>query len=74
MRRIRQNVPKIRKREVKSERRMFRFTRSNRSQLKNLSKRYDTDESKVVDILVEVSRLPEFVKLLDRYVSEQYAV
>lgn len=73
--------PKVKIKETKSEKRMFRFTPSNRKQLDDLNTRWgggeddkaSCDISKVMDILVEASKKPEVLQLLDRYVSETYS-
>ena len=67
------NPPQIKDRETKSEKRLFRYTPSVKEQLAKLSRRYNTDVSKVFDILVETSHTPEFISLLDKYVSENYS-
>ena len=70
--------PKLKKRETKTEGRMFRFTPSNRAQLDVLSSRYGgkergCDVSKVMDIMLEASKEPEFLKFFDKYIQEHYS-
>lgn len=65
--------PKVVKRETKSKKRLFRFSPSNGAQLEFLSERYGADVSKVFDILIESSRDPAILGLLDRYIAENYS-
>ncbi len=70
--------PKMKRRETKTERRLFRLTPSNRAQLESLSERWGgkesgCDVSKVVDILIEASRGVQFVNLLDKFVADNHS-
>jgi len=63
--------PKIKKRETKTKSRLFRFTESNYKRLEKLAGRYDTDVSKIMDLLIEVSNIRDFEKALDKYVVQR---
>lgn len=66
-------IPKVRKRETKTKSRLFRFTQSNYEKLEGLATRYDTDVSKIMDLLVEVTAVPKFETLFDQYISQRFA-
>ncbi len=62
--------PKFRPKETKSCKRMFRFTEKNWRQLNSLAKRYGTNVSKIMDVLVAYSFEAEFEQALDSFVSK----
>ena len=74
---IKKNKPKktlkfsSKRKETKTFARSHRFTESNKNQLLRLTSRYKaTDMSKIIDLLVEFSKLPSTIKALDHFVDQ----